>query len=312
MRAERIAIPKEHLETGPNELHWVGFRRSLRAARRSPSTLTAYHRDLADLAWFHAGRDLADLVKADCERYFEERLERLAATTMAIRFRSQRAFFNWLVAEDVITRSPMTGMKEPSVDDVPPPIVEDADLIALLKACAGTSFEERRDTAIIRLFCEPGSPRVAEMAGIRLEGVDLRADEVKVHGKGNKTRAVPFGAKTGQALERYLRLRSKRPNAASPMLWLSTLRKTVTDSLTVSGIAQMLERRCRQAGIAKIHPHQLRHTAAHLWMDNGGSEGDAMELFGWASDVMPKRYGRSARTSRAKKAARRASLGDRL
>ncbi|GAA0719194.1 tyrosine-type recombinase/integrase [Dactylosporangium roseum] len=313
MRAQRVAIPKHHLEEDPNGLHWTGFRRSLRAARRSEDTITAYHRDLADLAWFHAGKDLADLKKIDIQEYFSARLERLAATTMAIRFRSQRAFYNWMVEEDIIQASPMKGMKEPAVDDVPPPIVEDSDLKALLKVCSGTSFEERRDHAVIRLFCEAGSPRVGEMAGIRLEDVDLRTDEVTVRGKGNKTRKVPLGPKCAQAIERYIRVRAKRPNAAaSPMLWLSTLRKEAHDHLTVSGIAQMLERRCGQAGIAKIHPHQLRHTAAHVWMDAEGSEGDAMELFGWSSDAMPKRYGRSAKNSRARRAAKRKTIGDRL
>jgi site-specific recombinase XerD len=310
MRAERVAIPKHHLEDGPNGLHWTGFRQSLRAARRSENTITAYHRDLADFAWFHAGKDLADLKKIDCQEYYAERLQRLAATTMAIRFRTHRAFYNWMVAEEIITVSPMKGMKEPAVDDVPPPI---ADLNTLLKACAGTTFEQRRDTAIIRLFCEAGSPRVGEMAGIRLEDVDLRSDEVTVTGKGNKTRKIPLGPKAAQAVERYIRARAKRANAEqSPMLWLSTLRTGPGDHLTISGIAQMLERRCAQAGIAKIHPHQLRHTAAHVWADEDGSEGDAMQLFGWASDAMPKRYGRSAKNVRARRAAKRKSIGDRL
>lgn len=312
MRAERIAIPKEHLESDPNELYWLGFRRHLRAAHRSENTIVAYHRDLADLAWFHAGKDLAELAKDDIAGYYETRLQRLSPTTMAIRFRSQRAFYNWMVTEEIITLSPMRNLREPKVEDVPPPIVDDADLIALLKAVSGTTFEDRRDYAIIRLFCEAGSPRVSEMAGITLAELDLRKDEVTLHGKGAKTRAIPFGAKTGQALERYVRARAKRKNAASKWLWLSTLRQGVDDHLTVSGIAQMLERRCQLAGIPKIHPHQLRHTAAHAWFDDDQSEGNSMALFGWASDAMPKRYGRSARTERAKRAARRASIADRL
>jgi integrase/recombinase XerD len=308
MPAPRESIPKEHLESGVNELHWLAFERSRRAARRSGHTLVAYHRDLSDLAAFHAGRDLMELTKKDLEDYFTGRLERLAASTMGIRFRSIRAFYNWAVAEEILTRSPMTGMKEPKADDVPPDVVSDADLAALLKTCAGTTFEDRRDTAIIRLFNEPGSPRVSEMAGIATADVDLRNDHVTVTGKGNKTRRVPFGAKTGQALDRYLRIRARRKKSDQPGLWLGA-KGTV---LTASGITKMLARRAREAGIAHIHPHQLRHTAAHDWMDHGGSEGDAMALFGWSSSEMPKRYGRAASTSRAHRAARRASRGDRL
>lgn len=308
MPAAREHIDYSHLDAEPNELHWLAFDRTLRAARRSPETIASYRQSLADLTMYHPGRDLADLSKVDIQNYLAERLERLKATTVGIRFRSLRAFYNWAVSEEIIEASPMASLKEPKIDDVPPEIISDEDLITLLKSCSGNTFEDRRDTAIIRLFCEPGSPRVAEMAGIKVADLDMRNDRVTVTGKGNKTRTIPFGAKTGQAFDRYLRERRKRRNADHPMLWLG-VKVTV---LTVSGITQMLARRSRQAGIGHIHPHQLRHTAAHVWQDNGGSEGDAMELFGWSSPEMPRRYGRSARNARAHRAAKKASLGDRL
>jgi site-specific recombinase XerD len=291
-----------------NELHFSAYERGLRIRKRSPDTIATYRRDLEQLAAHYPGRDLTRLTRLEIEHYLDDLLARVAATTVGVRFRSLRAFYNWAVDEEIIAGpSPMHRLAEPKATDQPPPVVADANLKALLKAVDGRRFEDRRDTAIVRMFCEPGSPRLGEMARLDVDNVDLRRDHITVHGKGDKVRSVPFGAKTGQAFDRYLRLRARHPHAESPALWLGTKGR-----LGYSGFAQMLTRRCNQAGIEHIHPHQLRHTAAHVFADSGGSDSDAMELFGWSSPDMPRIYGRSAKTARAHRTARRMSLGDRL
>lgn len=292
-----------------NELHWSAFVRRLATKRRSDLTIKSYRQAVDDLLSVHPARDLADLTQTDIEIWMLDALERLAPSTVAIRFRSLRALFNFLVDEEVIERSPMRRLSEPKGHDRPPPIVPDDDLKALLKVCDGKGFEDRRDTAIIRLFCEAGSPRVAEMAGILVTDLDMGRDaKVTVTGKGDKTRRIPIGTNAGTALDRYLRLRAKHPKAHLPHLWLGGR----GSEMTASGITQMVTRRSAEAGIGHVHPHQFRHTAAHAAKVGGLSDEEMMYLFGWSSPEMPRRYGRSAGTERAHRAARRVSIGDRL
>jgi integrase/recombinase XerD len=93
-----------------------------------------------------------------------------------------------------------------------------------------------------------------------------------------------------------MRERAKHPMARVLALWLGVR----GGPMTSSGVYQMIERRASQAGI-RLHPHMFRHTFSHNWLDKGGAEGDLMELNGWEGPQMLARYGRSARSARARR-----------
>ena len=296
------------------------YRRHLRAGGRTDATVDrTYIPHLVKFNRFLAERDMPRDVRALRREHIEAYLEHLAAegigrkgrvglrpASLSLAYRSIRPFWKWLVEEDEIPRSPMERMKPPIVPVEPPPIIREEQMVALLKACEGTGFEERRDMALLRLLYDTGMRR-GECTNLKVEDIDWERDVVTVFGKGRRVRACPFGKQTARALDRYLRLRSRNPHADLPWLWLGR-----RGQLGDSGILQVVRRRGREAGIGKLYPHLFRHTYAHEMLSAGMQEGDLLMLGGWRDRGMLSRYGASAAEERARDAYKRLSPGDRL
>jgi site-specific recombinase XerD len=286
------------------------FKRSLRAKNRAAETIKSYISTVEMFADFLSGRGLSTSIigigRKQVEDFMDDQLSRWKPKTARIRYGNLQQFFKWCVEEREIDESPMRSMTPPYVPEVPVPIISDDHLKRLFKTCQGTTFEQRRDLAILRVLYGCGLRR-GELTGLHVDDVDWDLEVLIVLGKGRRSRSVPFGAKTSQALDRYVRERSKHALSSSPMLWLGE-----KGALGESGVAQMLRRRCKDAGIPQLHPHQFRHTAAHEWLRQDIGETNAMRLFGWKSRQMLGRYGTSAADERARDAFRRLAPGDRL
>ena len=210
-------------------------------------------------------------------------------------YRALQQFFKWLAAEDQLP-DPMAGLAPPRVPDKLVPVFTPGELTRLERACAGRSFAQRRDTAIIAVLTATGI-RLSELAGLRYGDVDLWQREITVRGKGGKDRIVKIGHQAARSLDRYLRARARHAQARRPRLWLGVNNR---EPLTAAGIYQMIARRGRQCGV-DAYPHRFRHHFSHTWLDRGGPEGDLMELAGWSSPQMLRRYGASARSARARR-----------
>ena len=306
-----MATKLAEVQGGEVDEYLGSWGRSLRSRNRSEKTIRGYGETVQIFQGFLRSGSLPTVVgeieRGHVEAFMADQLARWKPTTALTRHQALRQFFLYLVDEGELTESPMARMKPPSIPEVPVPVVPDADLKRLLRVCEGTDFESRRDMAILRLFIDTGC-RLAEITDLAVEDVILDVEVINVVGKGKRPRSVPYGPKTSATLDRYSRLRKRHPQASrTNALWLGP-----KGGLTTSGVTQILRRRCAEAGIGQLHPHQLRHTAAHEFLARGGNETDAMRLFGWKSRVMLSRYGASNADERARAAYRRIQPGERV
>jgi site-specific recombinase XerD len=290
-----------NLDAGPFQPMVGSFELHLRAEKKSPKTIRTY---LEAAQWFAASY----LVPAGMSDWSEVKARHVQEWTVTLlgrysdayannQFRALQQFFKWHATEDPDEprANPVAGLKPPKIGDKLVPVFTEDEMAALLATCKGGGFQNRRDYAVISLFKDAGV-RLSELAGLGLDDVSPASREAVVTGKGDKQRTIRFTYDTARALDRYVRERAKHRLARVPALWLG-LRG---GAMTASGVYQMIERRGLEAGV-EVNPHKFRHHFSHTFLDRGGAEGNLMELNGWSSPQMLARYGRSARSARARR-----------
>jgi integrase/recombinase XerD len=287
------------------------FARYLRAENKSDNTVTIYTGAIRKFArWLSEHRPdvetWEDVEPANIQDWIISILETRSDGYANNLYRSIQQFFKWW-SEWTDEPNPMAKLRPPAVPEKDVPVLRKEQLGALLKNCSGKTFVDLRDLAMILLFMDTGIRR-AEMAGIKVEDLDLDMREVKVHGKGRRDRVVSYGRKTAVVLDKYLRIRGKQKLKDNPALWLAEKNR---GALTRWGIYEMLKRRAEAVGIEELYPHLLRHTWAHFKKQQI-SEEELMRLAGWRSRQMLDRYAASTASERAREAGRRTALSDQI
>jgi len=280
---------------GPYAASVERFLRYLEDQRRvSPRTLRAYTSDLLQF-----GRYLEeDLGAAPAPsqidtlsvRGFVAQLTRsgIAKSSIARKLSAVRSYLRHAVREGRVEVSPAEGVPTPRVPKGLPRGLSVDEMFNLLDRIADDDPASLRDRALLELLYAAGL-RVSELVALNREDLDLSGRIVRVLGKGNKERLVPFVGKAADALERWLdRSGSLRARAVEPSAVFLNLRG---GRLTDRSVRRILDRRLREAAIhAHLSPHALRHSFATHMLGAGADLRAIQELLGHASLSTTQRY----------------------
>jgi integrase/recombinase XerC len=261
------------------------FARSL--ASSPPTTRDAYVRDVRALACAVAPREIASLCRADLARTLAGMHARgLSGRSLARMLSAWRAFYRFAAAvAGARADDPTAGLRAPKSPRRLPSALS-PDEAAKLVAIAGDDVLDRRDHALFELAYSSGL-RLAELAGLDCERLDLATGEVRVIGKGAKERIVPVGRAALEALRRWLDLRAALARPGESAVFVTER----GGRLSRRAIQARLARRALVQGLDRhVHPHMLRHSFASHVLQSSGDLRAVQEMLGHASIASTQVY----------------------
>jgi integrase/recombinase XerC len=206
--------------------------------------------------------------------------DNIAKRSVARKLSAIRAFFNFLLAEGVVESNPADEVLHPKLQRSLPEFLSVEEVKSLLDAPPGDTSLGTRDRAILETLYSAGM-RVAELAGIALDDLDLDDGVIRVTGKGDKQRNTLLGRYAIAAIRKYLGARQELNRGhSSGRLFLSRTGRPLTER----DIHRIVTRYARTLwGNRSVSPHTLRHSFATHLLDGGADLRDVQELLGHSS-----------------------------
>ena len=252
---------------------------------RSLRTVQLYEESLRDFeAYFQGLGDCLTLqtVDADVIRGWVESMmdKGLKATTVNLSLSAIRTFYRYALSRNFVDRDPARGVRGPKKAKPLPQFVRESEMDQLLdERFSAEDYNDVRARTIIILFYETGI-RLAELVGIDDADVDFAAMQLKVTGKRDKQRVIPFGEELAEALRNYMALRDAEVDRQSPALFL-TAKGYRIDRSQVQRLVR--ERLAEVTTLKKRSPHVLRHSFATAMLNNGAGLESVKKLLGHES-----------------------------
>lgn len=263
-----------------------------RSSNRSVHTITSMRYHVRRFVVFLETAQLStrcDTVTARTIRDFIVSVQQThAPKTVSNNVVALKTIFAFAVREELLASDPTHRVATPKLPTTDFEIFSKKDIDTLLTACDRTTLMGLRDFAIVMTLFDSGI-RASELVLIRDESIDWDRGLVRVLGKGAKERQVPVSARTLRSIRRYQRGRDKSAIENPPTVFLNH----VGDSLTTSGLLQLLERLGKRTGL-HVHPHKFRHSFAVHALRNDAREFDIQDCLGHTTLYMTKHYARQS------------------
>ncbi|MGX0169706.1 tyrosine recombinase XerC [Staphylococcus hominis] len=245
----------------------------------SDHTLKAYHDDLAQFNQFLEQEllNLRTFEYKDARNYLSYLYSNnLKRTTVSRKISTLRTFYEFWMTQDTSVNNPFIQLVHPKKKQYLPQFFYEEEMEALFNTVSNDAKKGLRDRVVIELLYATGI-RVSELVNIKVMDLDMNLPGVKVLGKGNKERFVPFGEFCRQSIEQYLEKFKPLKSKSHPYLIVNMK----GDPITERGVRYLLNDVVeRTAGVTEIHPHKLRHTFATHLLNQGADLRTVQSLLG--------------------------------
>lgn len=265
------------------------FLHTLRSERvASPHTLRAYGADLRALerSLVASGRGLLEARPTDLRAHLGRATRALSPATLQRRMSAYRSFYSWALREHLVASSPASRLKGPKVPRKLPRVLDVDECQEVVESPVQAGWHQVRNRAMLEMAYGAGL-RVSELVGLDVGDVDLPQLLVTVRdGKRGKWRTVPFGPPAAEAVVAWLESRRQVHGDGVPALFLNHRGGRLTTRsahrvVHASGLAN---------GVARVHPHALRHSCATHLLQDGADLRSIQEQLGHSSLGSTQRY----------------------
>ena len=251
----------------------------------SPQTVQTYEESLRAFESYLTFRDnelSMDSVDTDLIRDWMESLmdKGNSASTINKNLSALRSFYRFALRRELVKKDPAHAVTGPKKSKPLPQFLREGEMDRLLDGLEwDSSFNNVRARTILLLFYEAGLRR-SELIGLDDKDIDFEAAQLKVTGKRNKQRIVPFGAELAETLKDYKAKRQEEFGETSGALFLSDKGERISGAMVYQIVRKYLS---MVTSLKKRSPHVLRHTFATAMLNNGAGLETIKSLLGHES-----------------------------